>query len=289
MKTAIDMSKGEGRRIVIYQAGFSMLLTLALVALPLRAQQGGSEDEGAVAMGSQGRMVRGAVTATAADRLTVKTDAGDTFQVIVTTNTRVMKERQPLKLADVHVGDGLGAMGVIDPATRTVHAAMVFVVDAAQVKKMKEDMGKTFISGKIVAIDIDDLELTIHRQDGVTQKIAVDEGTSFRRGGRREGAMMRGDGSAEASFGPGAGAGSGGGARAGAGQGGESITLADVKVGDMVIGPGALKAGTFVPTQLTVIDAAIMGRRRRSEGSDSALPAAGTAPAAASASGTTPH
>jgi len=149
---------------------------------------------------------------------------------------------------------------------------------------MKEDMGKTFISGKIVAIDIDDLELTIHRQDGVTQKIAVDEGTSFKRGGRREGAMMRGDGSADASFGPGP-----GGARAGAGQGGESITLADVKVGDMVIGPGALKAGTFVPTQLTVIDAAAMGRRRRSEGGDAAPAAGGTGPAAASASGTTPH
>jgi hypothetical protein len=261
-----------------------MLLALALVAPPLRAQ----EDEGAVAMGSQGRMVRGTVTATAADHLTLKTDAGDTFQVIVTTNTRLMKERQPLKLADVHVGDGLGAMGVIDPATKTIHAAMAFVVDAAQVKKMKEDMGKTFISGKVVAIDIDDLELTIHRQDGVTQKIAVDEGTSFKRGGRREGAMMRGDGSADASFGPGAG-GPGGGARPGAGQGGESITLADVKVGDTVIGPGALKAGTFVPTQLTVIDAAAMGRRRRSEGGDAGPAAAGTVPAATSASGTTPH
>jgi hypothetical protein len=288
MKTAIDMSKDEGWRIGIYQAGSSMLLALALVALPLRAQQGGQEDEGAVAMGSQGRMVRGTVTATTVDHLTLKTDAGDTFQVIVTTNTRVMKERQPVKLADVHVGDGLGAMGVIDPATKTVHAAMVVVVDAAQVKKMKEDMGKTYISGRVAAIDIDNLELTIHRQDGVTQKIVVDEGTSFKKGGRREGAMMRGDGSADASFGPAAGGpgpgGPGGGARPGAGQGGESITLADVKVGDMVIGPGALKAGTFVPTQLTVIDAASMGRRRRSEGGDAA-PAA----AAASAPGTNPH
>ena len=45
-------------------------------------------------------MVRGTVTATAADRLTLKTEAGDVFQVVVTTNTRLMKDRQPVKFAD---------------------------------------------------------------------------------------------------------------------------------------------------------------------------------------------
>jgi hypothetical protein len=252
-----------------------MAFALALAALPLSgramlAQQSEPED-GSFSMGAQGRMVRGTVTATAADRLTLKTEAGDVFQVVLTTNTRLMKDRQPVKIADIHSGDGAGAMGVIDPATKTIHAAAVMVVDAAQVKKMREDMGKTYISGKVAAID--DLELTIKRQDGVTQKIAVDEGTSFRKGGRRDGAMMRGDGSA--SFGPEAGPGPG----PGPGQsGGESITLADIKVGDVVIGPGALKAGVFVPTQLTVLDPAAMGRRRRpAEGGDSVpAPGAGT-------------
>ncbi len=45
--------------------------------------------------------------------------------------------------------------------------------------------------------------------------------------------------------------------------GGESITLADVKVGDSVVGRGALKNGVFVPTELGVMDAAAMGQRRR--------------------------
>jgi hypothetical protein len=241
----------------------AIALTLLLAAPGLRAQQG-PPDDGAFAMGAQGRMVRGTVTAVTGEQLTVKTDAGDLFQVSVTTNTRLMKDRQPVKFADIHVGDGVGAMGVLDAQAKTIHAAALFVVDAAQVKKMRDDMGKTYISGKVMAID--ELELTIHRQDGVTQKIAVDEGTSFKRGGRRAGMAMRGDGSADAL--PAGGEGSG---RAGGSQsGGESITLADVKVGDMVVGPGALKGGVFVPTQLTVIDAASMGRHRRTDGSGTA-------------------
>ena len=165
--------------------GLWALGLLMLAGHGVRAQQGQDEDGGAVAMGSQGRMVRGTITAASADHFALKTDAGDVFQVVVTTNTRLTKDRQPVKMADVHVGDGAGAMGVIDQPTKTVHALAVFVVDAAQVKKMREDMGKTYISGKVMAID--ELELTIKRQDGVTQKIAVDEGTSFKKGGRGAG------------------------------------------------------------------------------------------------------
>jgi hypothetical protein len=255
-------------------AGFVRLFcALAVASLLLAsraslAQQAEPED-GAYSMGAQGRMVRGTVTATGSDRFTLKTEAGDIFQVVITTNTRLMKDRQPVKIADIRTGDGAGAMGVLDASTKTIHAAGVFVVDAAQVKKLKDDMGRTYISGKVTAID--DLELTIKRQDGVTQKIAVDEGTSFKKGGRRDGAMMRGDGSAslgpDSSVGPEQGH-----------SGGESITLADIKVGDTVVGPGALKSGIFVPTQLTVLDPAAMGRRRRQ--AEAGDPAQAPAPAA---------
>jgi hypothetical protein len=249
-------------------------IALALLGAPALHAQQGPPDDGAFAMGAQGRMVRGTVTSVAGDQILVKTDAGDLFHVAVTTNTRMMKERQPVKFADIHVGDGVGAMGVLDAQAKTIHAAALFVVDAAQVKKMREDMGKTYISGKVTAID--ELELTIHRQDGVTQKITVDEGTSFKRGGRRAGMAMRGDGSADAFAGGGDAPARAGGPNAG----GESITLADVKVGDTVIGPGALKGGVFVPTQLTVIDAASMARGRRPNGTGSASdqPAPGADP-----------
>lgn len=246
-----NLGRLEGRRMLP-----CLLAVLVLVGSGYgAAQMGGGNGQDGVAMGPQGRMVRGTVATATADGLTVKTENGETYQVVVTTNTRMMKERQPVKLADIHPGDGVGAMGVIDAPTKTVHAAMLFVVDAAQIKKAREDLGKTYITGKVAAID--DVNLTIERPDGVSQKIMVDESTSFRKGGRR----MRGEG-----FGMGAGAGmgeggGGQGAPAQAADAAESITLADVKVGDRVMGRGGLKGGVFVPTELVVMEPGA-GRRR---------------------------
>src|SRR6266851_280191 len=209
-------------------------------------------------------MVQGTVTATAADHLTVKTEAGEVYQVALSANTRLTKERQPVKVADIKVGDAVGAMGVLDAPTKTVHAVFVGVIDAEQVKKARENMGKTYITGKVTAIDLDALKLTVMRPDGVSQVIGVDEQTSFKRGGRGMAVMASGagvidtgpmggrgngagtGGGAGTGKGSGAGAGNGGG---GSGGGGESITFADVKVGDSIAGQGALKNGTFVPTE----------------------------------------
>ncbi len=223
-----------------------------------------------------GRMIRGTVTAIAPDHLTVKTEAGDVYQVALTPNTQVRKGREPIKVADVHAGDGVGAMGVLDAPNKTVHAMFVQVMDAEQIRKAREAMGKTYIAGKVTAID--ELKLTIQRQDNVTQVIEVDEDTSFRRGGRGMRGMMGGGGAEGMGSGNGAGGwgGNGGGEGRGNGAGGgmgESITLADVKVGDMVAGQGSLKNGVFVPTQLAVMDPAAAGRRRRrQDGSDAGAP-----------------
>jgi hypothetical protein len=113
------------------------------------------------------------------------------------------------------------------------------------------------------------------RPDGVSQVIGVDEQTSFKRGGRGMAAMASGAGVIDAGpmgargngtgAGNGVGAGNGGG---GSGRGGESITFADVKVGDSIAGQGGLKNGMFVPTELGVMDPAAMGQRRR-RGADS--------------------
>src|SRR5580698_5293828 len=99
-----------------------MVLLGATAAGPARAQMGDGSQT--MAMGS-GRMVRGTVTAAAADHLTVKTETGEVYEVVVTPNTQVRKGRDQLKLTDVHVGDGVGAMGEIDPAKKTVHALFV--------------------------------------------------------------------------------------------------------------------------------------------------------------------
>jgi hypothetical protein len=55
---------------------------------------------------------------------------------------------------------------------------------------------------------------------------------------------------------------------------GESITLADIKVGDRVAGPGELKNGRFVAKEVTVITPG-NGRRRSTdtkEGPDTGTP-----------------
>jgi hypothetical protein len=184
----------------------------------------------------------------------------------------------------------------LDAPTKTVHAVFVGVIDAEQVKKARENMGKTYITGKVTAIDMDALKLTVMRPDGVSQVIGVDEQTSFKRGGRGMAAMASGGGVIEMGGGPGGGRGMGAGAGAGAGPGtgsgpggigtgagngggGESITFADMKVGDTVAGRGALKNGMFVPTELGVMDPAAMGRRRQrgTDGSGTGAAPAGTA------------
>ena len=257
---------------------FVLILSLTLLtASALKAQAGDAEQENApaMAMGS-GRMVRGTVTAVAGDKVTLKTEAGDTFSVAITPNTRVMKDRQQVKPGDIKVGDGIGAGGELDQASKTVHALFVSLVSAEEVKKMKDSFGKTWISGKVTAID--DLKITIMRSDKVSQTIAVDDDTSFKRGGR--GMAMAMQGGSSVPMGEGGGYRNGGGNGAGRPQGadaGEPITLADVKVGDMVAGQGALKNGIFVPTTLAVSDP--LQRRRRQQGE--VISPAGASPAAA--------
>jgi hypothetical protein len=173
-----------------------------------------------------------------------------------------MRGGQPIKTSDVKVGDSVTAAGTVDATAKTVQAMMVMDVDAATVKKAKEDLGKTYITGKITAIDADNLKLTVMRTDNVSQVIVVDEGTSFQRGARgiTVPSMMGGGGG----FGGGRGAGGGNGAAAVPAPV-ESITLADIKVGDTVVATGGLKGGVFVPVKMGVSsgDAAPGGGRRR--------------------------
>ena len=234
-----------------------LLVLLAAAVLPVRAMAQEDDPGGEVALAG-GRMVQGTVTAVAPGRMTVKTEAGETYQVVVSANTRLSKGDQPVKMTEIKVGDGVGAMGVLDAPAKAVHAIFVGMMDAAQVKKAREDLGKAYIVGKVTAIDMDALKLTVMRPDRVTQVIGVDEGTSFKRGGRGMAVLLSGGSDT------GGGSASGGAARAGAGgpAEGESITLADVKVGDSIAGRGAVKNGLFVPSELNVRDAAARRQRR---------------------------
>jgi len=240
------------------------------------------------AYGQMGEPVRGIVTAVTPGKVTVKTESGDAYVITASDTSRIMRNRQPIKLSDITVGDSVTAMGQVDATQKTVQAMMVMDIDAATVAKAEQNMGKTYITGKITAIDADNLKLTVMRSDNVSQVIAVDEGTSFERGDRGVAADVVAAGGLGVGMGGGFGGGRGGGRRgeAGGAQGTppppESITLADVKVGDVVMATGALKNGTFTVLKIGVSEPGVGGGRRRGEGEQPAPAASGaTQPPAA--------
>ncbi len=253
---------GIGFSLVARQIGVAVLW-MVLVGGPggAAAAQYDGGGEPAVAIGA-GRSVQGTVTSVTVDHLTLKTERGELYQVSVSPNTRLLRNREPVKLSDVHPGDGIGAMGELDAPNKTIHALYLIVVDAEQVRKAREALGKTWITGTVTAIE--DTRITVLRPDQVSQVISVDEDTSFRRGGR---GMQMGAGTGR----------TGAGAETQAADAGESVTLLEVKVGSLVAGPGTLKKGVFVPTTLGISDASARGRRRQSSGGPGSAPVPATA------------
>jgi len=243
------------------------LTSLAAVLLTpaLRAQDSEQPTRGQRGQFAGMERISGEVTAANGSTLTIKSEDGATYKVTVTDNTRIMKGRgETVKAADIKVGDGLMAAGNLDAPNKTMHAAMIVTTDAATLKAIKDNLGKTYITGKVTAIDVDNAKMTIMRPDKVAQTIAFDETTSFKRGGRgmNLGAFA---GMGRPAANP----------SADSANSGESITLADIKVGDNVTGQGALNNGVFVPTQLMV---ATPGARRNGAGNPPAANPGATPP-----------
>ncbi len=249
------------------QRAGAIVIVLLSIAPPGRATQAPKPadsqiDEGPARGGIPGgQMIRGTISAVSGDHLTLKAETGQTYEVVVTSNTRIMRQRQQVKLADLKSGDGVGAAGVLDVPTHTLHAAFLFAVSAEDIRKAQENLGKTYVTGRVTAID--DLKLTILRPDQVSQVIEVDEGTSFRKGGRSP--VGSPFGGAELGGSP---------PQSGATtppsvESGEIITLADIKVGDNLFATGSLHNGAFHPAELRVSNP----HRRRSEGSSARSPA----------------
>src|SRR5260221_12738392 len=76
------------------RAGFArQLLALMIAAGAASAPAQEIPGRGDMAFGG-GQMVRGTVTAAAADHLTIKTDTGETYEVALSPNTRIMKDQR---------------------------------------------------------------------------------------------------------------------------------------------------------------------------------------------------
>lgn len=197
-----------------------------------------------------GRGVQGTVTEVSADHYTVKTFNGETYTVHYSANTRMMKQSaemrgrrgpggngvgngedggqgwrgenppQQIKASDIKVGDAIGAMGEVDADAKSVGAVAVVLIAPERAKAMQQmeaDYGKTWLFGKVSAIDGVKVTLT-GGPDNAPHSFVADENTTFRK--RRD-----------------------------------PITLGDIQVGDMVRAEGALKDGAFTATSVNVMGA----------------------------------
>ena len=170
--------------------------------------------------------VSGTIDSVSPDSMVIKTDDGKTVTVAITSDTRFRKNREEAKISDFAKGDHVmvGAQPGSDSSkltARFVGSGMGMgpggpgsggPPSAEQMQQM--GLGTKFIAGEVKSIE--ETKLTILRPDGQTQVIQADENTSFQNEKR------------------------------------ESVTLADIKVGDHVMGRGEMKNGVFVPATLRV-------------------------------------
>jgi hypothetical protein len=190
--------------------------------------------------GYGGRGVVGTVTEVASDHYTVKTEMGEVHIVHFSADTRITKQPvgmrgpgggggaggqgmgsgnppQEIKATDIKVGDAIRAMGEIDTAAKSVAATRIIELDPETAKRMQEmaaNFGKTWLEGKVTAINGTTITLT-GALDNAPHTVLADENTSFR---RRH----------------------------------EPVTLADIQVGDTIRVEGALKNSVFAATAVNV-------------------------------------
>lgn len=207
------------------------LVTLSWCLLSASAQM---QREGR--FNAPGDNVVGKVSAVSKDSVTVvPIKGGDPVVIKAGDNTRIMKDRQPAALDQIKADDTVFARGKLDG--NTLQAVMISVLNPEMAQRIQQgggvvmgfgaggpgagrmqfnpdDWGKTFIAGRVKAIN--ETTLTIASPDNQrTLNIDVDENTSFKKGH-------------------------------------ESITLADVKTDDFVFGPGEVKNNIFVAKELRV-------------------------------------
>jgi hypothetical protein len=217
-----------------------------------QGRRGGRGMWGGGMMGG-GRGLMGTVTAVAADHYTIRTETGEAYTVFFSVNTRIMKQRvrrrqsggqdsasdsggpQFLKASDIKVGDVIAAGGQLDDSAKTVGAVFVVQLDperAKQMQQMEANYGKTWLMGRVTAID--GVKVTLEGiRDKKVYTFAADENTTFRH--RRQ-----------------------------------PVTLADVHIGDLVRVDGALTDGLFLAATVNDVGSQAetrMPRNRPPEGS----------------------
>jgi hypothetical protein len=188
----------------------------------------------------EGSGLMGTVTQVAADHFTIKNDSGEIYTVYYSANTRIFKQsaqqrgmggrgeggrgeggnqRQEIKSTDIKVGDAIGARGEVDAAAKSVGAVVILQMDPERVRQMEQmqaNYGKTWLAGKVTAVD--GVKVTLMGMvDHAAHTFVADENTTFRK--RRD-----------------------------------PITLSDMHVGDMVRVRGEVNAGAFRASSVMVME-----------------------------------
>ena len=179
----------------------------------------------------RGRMVGGKITAIRDGGLDLTRPDGANVTVKLTDKTEYRKDRQSAKLADFKVGDmvfirtegnGDQDLTAVVVAGRTGGGpggqgmGGHGAANYAQSGFMGGELGKDFVFGEVKSVDAP--KITVLRPDNVTQTLELNEETSLRKGR-------------------------------------ESVTMADIQVGDHVFVRGAVPNNAFVPKMVMVIGA----------------------------------
>jgi hypothetical protein len=165
------------------------------------------------------RPLFGKVTAVRDGAMEVTGPDGQVVTVKLTAQTEFRKDRQPAKAADFKVGDTVMVRGDENP-DHSVTAKMIGARTGGETgggpggRMMMGTLGKDFVAGEVKAIDAP--KLTVLRPDNVTETLELNEETSLRKGR-------------------------------------ESITMADIQVGDHVMARGAVQNEVFVPKSVMVM------------------------------------
>jgi uncharacterized protein DUF5666 len=169
----------------------------------------------------RGRPVFGKITAIRDGALELTRPDGNSITVKITDKTEYHKDQQTARLADFKVGDM-----VFIRAEGNADQGFTAVLVAGRTgggpgtggpgggMMMGGELGKDFVFGEVKSVDAP--KITVLRPDNVTQTLELNEETSLRKGR-------------------------------------ESVTMADIQVGDHVFVRGAVQSNTFVPKMVMVI------------------------------------
>ena len=206
----------------------SVMFSAHSIVRAAQPQESGSS-QGQVADEIQRIPLFGKISAVHNNSLEITDVNGATVKVNLTDKTEYRKDRQPVKRSDFKVGDVIVVRGEENPD----HSWTAQLIGARSMNANGPDgrrggpggrnevfggppgtLGKDFVTGEIKSIDAP--KLSVLRADKVTQTLELNEDTSLRKGR-------------------------------------ESITMADIQVGDHLFARGALQNDVFVPKVVVVI------------------------------------